>query len=156
VINGFGADLHGDLRTAFEVERPRELFGRETRFVQGFDGFFNSFSGDDYVHIRRGHRFARPMVDGQTANHAPRHFQAFQRFDEQRNIAAAARCLPVIELPHGHAKRSTPTAVGASGNSNLTEAAKLPALIVKRAKTGAGYFRHTYYARPQFAETLIR
>ena len=43
------------------------------------------------------------MVDRQAADHAPRDFTAFQRFDEQRNVAAAARCLPVVKLPYGHA-----------------------------------------------------
>lgn len=42
------------------------------------------------------------MVDRQSADHAPRDFAAFQRGDEQRNIAAAARRLPVIELLLSH------------------------------------------------------
>jgi len=42
------------------------------------------------------------MIDGQPADHAPRDFTAFQCFDEQRNIAAAAPRLPVKELPLGH------------------------------------------------------
>ncbi len=67
-------------------------------------GTFHHSLGDDHLHIRRRHRFGGPMVNGQPADHASGNLKAFQRLDEQRNIAAAARCLPAVKLTQGHGR----------------------------------------------------
>ena len=81
-----------------------QFFGLEPRRAQRLDRHGDLFRRDDQIQVRRGHRFRRPMVDRQPADHAPRDFEAFERGDQQRNIAAACR-LPVIKLPQGHAAK---------------------------------------------------
>jgi hypothetical protein len=49
----------------------------------------------------------------------------FQRFDEQRDIAAAARCLPVKKLPLRHSLILKASSRRASGNSKVVLTAKL-------------------------------